>query len=312
MNIHNNLMKGLQEKHEVLKKLIGDKNVVYLDIPIHRNIGDLLIMQGTYEFLKKNNIKVEASFTAYNIDYKSINLDTVIIMHGGGNFGDLYELHQNLREKIINNFPHNKIIVMPQTIWYESEKELSKTIKLYQNHKDVHLCVRDQNSLDIGSKISKNIYLLPDMAHQLYSLKCNNNFEPNSTLYLKRTDIEANNLNLDIKSETNTDWKNLVKGYMKPIQLIRQLQSLTNKNGLRWVNNKVLIPLWLLLARRMTNKAINLFCNHKNIVTDRLHGHILSCLLNKPHDLLDNSYGKNSTYYKLWTQESSLCNLREK
>lgn len=50
-------MKGLQEKHEVLKKLIGDKNVVYLDIPIHRNIGDLLIMQGTYEFLKKKQHK---------------------------------------------------------------------------------------------------------------------------------------------------------------------------------------------------------------------------------------------------------------
>ena len=37
------------------------------------------------------------------------------------------------------------------------------------------------------------------------------------------------------------------------------------------------------------------------VVTDRLHGHILSVLLNKPNVILDNSYQKLSTYHAAWT-----------
>ena len=37
------------------------------------------------------------------------------------------------------------------------------------------------------------------------------------------------------------------------------------------------------------------------VVTDRLHGHILSMLLGKPHVILDNSYGKLSSFHEKWT-----------
>jgi exopolysaccharide biosynthesis predicted pyruvyltransferase EpsI len=37
------------------------------------------------------------------------------------------------------------------------------------------------------------------------------------------------------------------------------------------------------------------------VVTDRLHGHILSLLLDLPHVVLDNRIGKLRSYYETWT-----------
>jgi len=39
------------------------------------------------------------------------------------------------------------------------------------------------------------------------------------------------------------------------------------------------------------------------VITDRLHGHILSLLMGIPHVLLDNSYGKVRRFYEAWTKE---------
>jgi len=37
------------------------------------------------------------------------------------------------------------------------------------------------------------------------------------------------------------------------------------------------------------------------VVTDRLHAHIISTLLDIPHVALDNNYGKVSGYINAWT-----------
>ena len=40
----------------------------------------------------------------------------------------------------------------------------------------------------------------------------------------------------------------------------------------------------------------------KVLITDRLHGHIFATLMDMPHVLLDNRYGKVSSYHKTWTK----------
>ena len=45
----------------------------------------------------------------------------------------------------------------------------------------------------------------------------------------------------------------------------------------------------------------------KVIITDRLHGHILSLLLGIEHIVLDNNYGKLSSFYESWTRASDLA-----
>ena len=48
----------LMAKHAVLLDLIGKRSFHYVDIPMHGNIGDLLIMQGTMEFFRKPDLVV--------------------------------------------------------------------------------------------------------------------------------------------------------------------------------------------------------------------------------------------------------------
>jgi exopolysaccharide biosynthesis protein PssK len=49
------------------------------------------------------------------------------------------------------------------------------------------------------------------------------------------------------------------------------------------------------------NFGCRLLARGKVVVTDRLHGHILSLLLGIPHVLLDNSYGKLRHFHETWT-----------
>ena len=47
------------------------------------------------------------------------------------------------------------------------------------------------------------------------------------------------------------------------------------------------------------------------VVTDRLHGHILSTLLDIPHVLLDNADNKLSSYHNTWTRGLHNCRLAD-
>ncbi|WP_417698678.1 polysaccharide pyruvyl transferase family protein [Psychromonas sp.] len=101
-----NTLKGM---HNEIYKLIGDASVAYVDIPFHFNVGDLLIYKGTEQFFKEYNIKVNYRCFSLNCSLKSIESCDVIVMHGGGNFGDIYSEHQSLREKLISKFPNKRI-----------------------------------------------------------------------------------------------------------------------------------------------------------------------------------------------------------
>ena len=60
------------------------------------------------------------------------------------------------------------------------------------------------------------------------------------------------------------------------------------------------------LARKRLFRGIRILSNAKVVITDRLHGHILSLLLGIPHVLLDNRIGKNRAFYETWTRDSAI------
>jgi pyruvyl transferase EpsO len=56
-------------------------------------------------------------------------------------------------------------------------------------------------------------------------------------------------------------------------------------------------------ARQNVARATRLLSQGEVVVTDRLHGHILCLLLGIPHVLVDDRYGKVSTFFDCWTSE---------
>ena len=86
--------KMIELKGSLLKILdfIEDKNdVVYLDYPLHYNIGDILIFEGSISFFERNGVIIKKYLNVFNLDIyhlkRNITDKTTIMYHGGGNFG---------------------------------------------------------------------------------------------------------------------------------------------------------------------------------------------------------------------------------
>jgi len=307
---HAGLMESLIEKHAPIAQLIGNQEFHYLDIPVHDNIGDTLIMQGTLEFFKKNNLRPKTISSCTSFKHQWVKSGDILVFHGGGNLGDLYQNINEIREKIIQNFTKNTVIILPQTIHFESEDNLKKSVSIFQNHPDIHLFVRDKVSLELAKKFTQNVYLVPDMAHQLYPLKPST-FVNRGNLRIQRLDIEKPEIPKSIQHlvfDKTTDWVEVVGQDKRLIDLFWRLEWRFNRYGWTFVS-KHLSKLWMPIANRFTRKAVKLFSPYEHIVTDRLHGHILACLMSKPNTVIDNSYGKNSTYMNEWTIESDIVTL---
>src|SRR3546814_2699367 len=59
-----------------------------------------------------------------------------------------------------------------------------------------------------------------------------------------------------------------------------------------------------MLAQWRLRRGISMLSQGRVIVTDRLHAHILSLLLDIPQVVLDNMYGKVSAFAAQWTEKS--------
>src|SRR3546814_1860808 len=55
-------------------------------------------------------------------------------------------------------------------------------------------------------------------------------------------------------------------------------------------------------ARARVQRGIAMLSQGRSVITDRLHGHILSTLLDIPHVTLDNSYRKIGNFIDVWTR----------
>ena len=58
--------------------------------------------------------------------------------------------------------------------------------------------------------------------------------------------------------------------------------------------------LYRAVANDRIRRAVQLLSSGRRVVTDRLHGHILTTVVGIPHDVLDKSYGKLGGFASTW------------
>lgn len=298
---------------DVLIPLI-DNDYVYLDLPYYSNLGDTLIWQGTLDFLKKVPYKCLRTTSANgNIHSKIIekNHNCIILFQGGGNFGDLWLLHNNFRKRVIAAFPDHKAIILPQTVFYEDRKHLEEDARFYSDHPKVSICARDENSFKLlKDNFPKNtIYLLPDMAFCMEIAKNKKNYyETKDSLFIKRIDKELSeneDYSLVPENATISDWPTFMNNDYKEyryLSILNRYSSAIDRRLKTNINNIVSDLYWKnILKKKNINIAINFLNEYRNIYTTRLHATILSVILNKSNiNVFDNSYGKNSSFVNTW------------
>lgn len=273
--------------------------VLYLDIPVHGNIGDLLILKGTEKFFREHRIQVckRLSYLQFR-DRMRIPSDWIIVCHGGGNFGDLYPENQQLRERVAKAYPDHRIVVLPQTVYFANARRAEQSFALLSRHRDFHLFVRDRASFEIVKGKLSHVSLAPDMAHQLFPIEAFN-AAPGGVLGLLRTDGETTGERLaDFACSERSDWPQLLSAWDHRVIGLMAKACHLDRYLFNWLP---LRPLWYRFVDRLVAKAIRFYGGRDAIVTNRLHGHLLACLMQKPNRLLDNSYGKNEGYYRQWT-----------
>lgn len=302
----------LQELRDDIVSRIGgsfrDRQVAYCDIPVHFNIGDSLIYKGTEVFFERMNSRVILRLSDGNnrllrrIDQDK---DVLIVLHGGGNLGDLYPAHETLRREVVEHFPEHQIIIMPQSAHYRDPSEFERTARLFAAHRRLTLCVRDQFSCDLFYPfLQENVILCPDMA-QMLDLR-HRYHGGRGTLALCRRDIEADARTAVKVRDTDpdpVDWDDLVTApYKVAFRVTKAVIAAEDALGCRLGS----AFLWSLTTDRLVAKAVDTIGNHDLLRTDRLHGVIAAQLLGVPVEHGDNAYRKIARYSSLFFSPDEL------
>lgn len=310
-------MDGLSAALNMCLPLLEGK-LIYLDYPVHNNVGDLLIWLGGKKLFARNGKKFLGQYSFSNMgrhaEY-SLGECRTICFHGGGNLGDLYPLLQNFRERIIRQYPEKRIVMLPQSAHFENVQALKDACRIFKSHPDLHIFLRDRHSHALlANENVPNLALCPDMAHALWHsldvpVPGAGTTEP---LYLFRRDKEAAQLPPELAHEKliSVDWEDLIKGW---IWRIYSLGIKTNELDARDRLNNLLpaCSIWGAVVNLLINRAVRLFAPHETIVTNRLHAVILAALMGRRVIAYDNSYGKLSSYIDCWLGDMPHIELRK-
>jgi pyruvyl transferase EpsO len=296
----------------------GVRSVALVDFPDHPNVGDSAIYLGEVEWLRRYRSLVPR-YVSSVYDFSAAELQRMvpegpILIHGGGNFGDLWPHHQDLREKVLTAFVGRRIVQLPQTIHFEDVAARDRAARKIAAHGNVLLLVRDQDSFDLARKVFKcDVRLCPDMAIALGPRRRRE--QPRrDLLLLLRTDKErADHSPLPALPEDVVvcDWLHEPSNFREPLRRwsVRQAALVTPVRSLDPHFRRG--QFYRALAAHRVARGLRLLSSARTVISDRLHSHLLCLLLRIPHIVFDNNYGKLGSFIETWTAECGLLTRAE-
>ena len=250
----------------------NSKQYILFGIPTHGNIGDHAILVAEHQFLEDIGIKdvfdvpIEMQNILINTLKKHIRKDDVLMITGGGFIGSQWMQEENMVRQVLTTFPDNKTIIFPSTIYYKNdangEKELSIDKRIYENHKNLIICAREEVTYKWIKEIypNKKVLITPDIVLYLKFENISNQKEKIALLCLRK-DVEKS-----INDEKINDIESTVKKYYQ----VKYTDTVVNKRITEKNRNQEL------------EEKLKEFSNSELIVTDRLHGMIFAAITKTP------------------------------
>ncbi|MGP9615404.1 polysaccharide pyruvyl transferase family protein [Arthrobacter sp. AOP36-A1-22] len=279
------------------------EHLALVDFPLHQNSGDSLIYLGQLEYLRK--IGAEVRYVADQTRYSPSQLRRAvptgpILIQGGGNFGDRWLEFQEMRERVIRDFPDRRIIQLPQSLDFSDGPRLRQAQAVLGAHPALVLLFRDRQSLRRAKEWfpAASVLHCPDMAFGFMpeTRESSPDFE---IVLIRRRDTEStpagNSLSLDrLGLSVEFDWG--LVGRERFAHFFLKLPGALQKRipFVGHVSQKLMQWCYVLQARLNVQSAIKKLNHGEIVLTNRLHAVILAVLLGKEVVAIDNANGKIS------------------
>lgn len=262
-----------------IKKLlevdITQKRIWYFCVPTHSNLGDQAQACCIEKYFRKffsDHIVFKLSNNAFDfyeekilmILKEKIKETDLIFSQSGYTFTGIHP-YENMHRKIVENFPYNKIVFLPQTVKFKNQKILENVQNFYGKYDNIYFFARDKISYDIYKSIfpeHRNVHCFPDIVTTEIGNYDFNNNERNGILLCVRNDVEKLYSFQEIS---------LFKEKLQKIAKVSlsDTNSETKENSLKEYWKKI-------------EETIDDYAQYQVIITDRYHGTIFALIANTP------------------------------
>lgn len=268
----------------------------------YNNLGDLAITISQQKFLQDT---IGTQYTIIEIyesetfdwisEIKTLPIQNVLItLIGGGNSGSLYDFIEKPRRYLLRTFRNYKIISFPQTICFD-DSEQSMAIKeeftrLANRCDDLTLIAREKRSEQVYLSITNaHVLLTPDIvfSYKKYITK-NDNRDPDSVALILRDDKE--------KLMTSTFQDGLIKLCKKRFDTVKYMDTC----DIEYHDDN---------TQELLNDYLKKLQSVSLVITDRLHGMILSYITDTPCIVFSNNNWKIKSTYETWLRGQDIVHV---
>ena len=294
-----------QQASDVLREELGGaRTAVLLDFPRHPNFGDSLIWLGQEALLRRLGVRVTFRSSLYDYDPRDLSAvlrdDTIVLLQGGGNLGDLYPHHDEARRRVIRDFPSVPKLVLPQSLYATDPRGwLRDASRDYAEGCNVRLLLREGASLERAAHLLPYgaLRFCPDLA--LWAPLRPRPVAGGPVLALARTDDEAGPAIVEASPAEQSDWRRgavagKVAGVLERGARHDDKARFLTDPARRRVQSALLAS----YAALNCLSASRQLAARGAVATNRLHAHIACVLLGIPHAVTDNSYGKIAAVFR--------------
>ena len=300
-----NYLKYKRHTINLFSAVKGRKKIVLFMCPEHGNLGDQAIVDTENTFFRNYFPAIpalEISYNHYLYDrsgiIKHIQREDILATHGGGYFGMIYFHDEVMVRDILKSFPDNRIIVMPQTIFFDeserSREEMATSKSIMRQHSHLIFCAREKASYDfvIAKDMlssNSNCHLIPDM-------------------FLYRNDQSRNSTRGGILLCFRRDHESVLDTSQK-----EEMEAIAQQTGedVKWTDTVVDHPVSMTERGAALGSKFNEFRSAKLVITDRLHGMLFAAVTGTPCIALDNISGKIQGCYQ-WIKHLEYIRMAEK
>jgi len=278
-----------------IRDISNGGDVVHAGYCTHANAGDNAISESERLLLRaaaaKCRVVVPCDHPSW-VDRAGRWPDASIVLHGGGNIGDLYGHEMASRIEVIRAW-RRPILQMPQSIHFERLAAAEPFRRAVAESKGFRLLVRDQASYDWAQQYLECQTILAPDAVLTFGPLPRSRQPAFDVLALVRADTEASGQRGPLPQGVRAmDWTPEPRARHD----LRHLPVYAYDRWSLQESRRIIVR----MAKVRFARGLRTVALGQVVITDRLHAVILCLLQGIPVVAVDNSYGKVSAQVNTW------------